>query len=67
MKQAINGYHKDDADDWVAELVCGHVQHIRNNPPWVSRPWVESKAGRQAKLGQELDCKKCDAGSVSDI
>ncbi len=28
MKQAIVGYHKDEVDDRVAELECGHNQHV---------------------------------------
>ena len=31
MKQAIVGYHKDEENDWLAELRCGHVQHVRDN------------------------------------
>lgn len=67
MKQAIAGYHKDDQDDWVAELACGHFQHVRHNPPWIERPWVESRGGRDAMLGFELDCKKCDRGERKDV
>jgi hypothetical protein len=26
------------AQDWVADLVCGHQQHIRHMPPWRHRP-----------------------------
>jgi len=66
MKQPITGYHKDDQADWVAELSCGHFQHVRHNPPWVERPWVESQAGRDAMLGFELECKKCDRGEPKD-
>ena len=60
MKQSIVGYHKDEEDHWVAELACSHNQHVRNNPPLVSRPWVESESGRESMLGYKLDCKKCD-------
>lgn len=67
MQQAIVGYHKDEEDDWVAELHCGHFQHVRHNPPWVNRPWVETKEGRNEKLGWELACKKCDEGAAKDI
>ena len=67
MKQAITGYHKDDDNDWVAELSCGHFQHVRHNPPWVNRPWVESREGRAEKLGYELNCVKCDAGEPADV
>ncbi len=66
MDQSIVGYHKDESGHWVAELKCGHFQHVRHDPPWVSRPWVESKAGRDSKLGHELNCKKCDEDAPKD-
>jgi hypothetical protein len=66
MKQPITGYHKDEEDHWVAELACGHNQHVRHNPPLVSRPWVESESGRTSMLGHELNCKKCDSGAPPD-
>ena len=48
--------------DWRAILICGHRQHIRHNPPLVSRPWVLTEEGRQRFLGVALDCKACDEG-----
>ena len=36
----IIGFHLDEQLDWVAELECGHQQHIRHNPPWTERHWV---------------------------
>ena len=66
MKQPISGYHKDEQDDWVAELACGHNQHVRHVPPWFNRPWVETDSGRRAMLGQTLDCRKCDDGAPPD-
>ncbi|MDO6712838.1 DUF3565 domain-containing protein [Aliiglaciecola sp. 2_MG-2023] len=66
MKQAIKGYHKDEQRHWVAELDCGHNQHVRHTPPWANRPWVETASGRNAKLGFMLDCKKCDRGEPKD-
>ena len=66
MKQPIVGYHRDEEDHWVAELACGHNQHVRHNPPLVSRPWVESEAGRASMLGYELDCRKCDRDEPVD-
>jgi uncharacterized protein DUF3565 len=60
MKRKIVGFDKDEENDWRAELDCGHLQHVRHKPPLVSREWVLSEAGRQGKLGAELDCKKCD-------
>jgi hypothetical protein len=60
MKQAITGFNQDVYGDWVAELACGHAQHVRHNPPWQSRPWVVTKAGRQKMLGVVLGCVLCD-------
>lgn len=67
MKQPIIGYHKDLKGDWIAELDCGHTQHVRHNPPWTLRPWVITREGRNDKLGYELDCKKCDRGEPKDF
>lgn len=66
MRQPIAGYHRDDEDHWVAELACGHNQHVRHDPPWVSRPWVTTVAGRESMLSHRLDCKKCDEGAPRD-
>jgi hypothetical protein len=63
MEQPITGFHKDEFNDWVAELACGHYQHVRHDPPWQNRPWVESAKGREEKLGFRLNCKKCKEGS----
>lgn len=61
MKQPIVGFHQDEVGDWVADLACGHTQHVRHNPPFSSRPWVLTAEGRQRFLGFVLDCKLCDA------
>ena len=66
MKQAIINYHQDEANDWVAELECGHYQHIRHNPPWINRVWAITPQGRKSKLGHQLNCKKCDEGAPKD-
>ena len=66
MKQPIVGYHIDEEDHWVAELACGHNQHVRHNPPLVSRPWVVTETGRASMLGYELDCRKCDRDEPVD-
>ena len=60
MKQHIIGYHQDEEGHWVADLSCGHGQHVRHNPPLVTRPWVTTPQGREAHLGTELNCKRCD-------
>ena len=62
MRSAIVGYHKDAAGDWVAELRCGHDQHVRHRPPFFSRPWVVTEEGRASRLGVELECPLCDRG-----
>lgn len=59
IKQAIIGFHQDKHGDWVADLQCGHSQHVRHQPPWQMRPWVVSAEGRASQLGQTLPCKKC--------
>ncbi|MGV3627533.1 MAG: DUF3565 domain-containing protein [Betaproteobacteria bacterium] len=66
MKQKITGFHQDEIGDWVAELACGHHQHVRHNPPWTNRPRVSTAEGRRSMIGHELACKKCDAGSPPD-
>ncbi|SMO86632.1 DUF3565 domain-containing protein [Fodinibius sediminis] len=66
MKQPITGFHKDEEGDWVAELECGHNQHVRHDPPWQLRPWVTTKKRRESRIGHQLDCKKCDRGEPKD-
>ncbi len=66
MKQGIVNYHQDELGDWVAELNCGHYQHIRHNPPWNNRLWVTSKQGRALKIGFQLKCRKCVQGLPKD-
>lgn len=59
MEQTIVGYHLDDEGWWVAELSCGHGQHLRHDPPWYNRPWVLTEEGRADRLGMTLLCLKC--------
>lgn len=66
MERAITGYHLDDEGDWVAELVCGHNQHVRHRPPFQLRPWVLDAAGRSARRGSPLDCPLCDRAELPD-
>lgn len=60
MQQAIIGFHQDEENHWVADLACGHAQHVRHDPPWQNRPWVVDENGRHEKLGAMLECKKCE-------
>lgn len=66
MQQAIAGYHQDEHHDWVAELACGHYQHVRHQPPLAERPWVQTAEGRASMLGTALVCKKCELGAPAD-
>ncbi|MBT5872795.1 MAG: DUF3565 domain-containing protein [Candidatus Latescibacteria bacterium] len=63
MKQTIIGYHRDEREDWVAELSCGHGSHVRHEPPFADRPWVVTVAGRQSMLGFSLECLKCESSA----
>ena len=66
MQQPIVGYHQDEEQHWVAELDCGHFQHVRHDPPWTNRDWVTTAAGRHSKLGVRLECIKCERGEPRD-
>ena len=63
----ITGFHTDEHGDWVAELECGHGQHVRHSPPWMVREWVCTEERRSGYLGRELNCVICDEGSVKMI
>ncbi|HEU5039727.1 MAG TPA: DUF3565 domain-containing protein [Gemmatimonadales bacterium] len=43
----------------MADLECGHTQHVRHDPPWQVRPWVTSPEGRKEHLGMTLQCRLC--------
>ncbi|WP_420992606.1 DUF3565 domain-containing protein [Cupriavidus sp. 30B13] len=62
MRRGIVGFHLDDEHHWVAELECGHGQHMRHDPPWQMRPWTQTAPGRAARIGARVDCLKCDRG-----
>lgn|GEM_PF-437545 len=59
VQQPIIGYHRDDEGHWVAQLACGHNQHVRHDPPLVRRDWVQTEQGRTTMVGFHLSCKKC--------
>lgn len=59
-ERRITGFHRDDEGHWVAELECGHTQHVRHDPPWQLRPWVVTEEGRQGYIGATLQCVECD-------
>lgn len=60
MQRTIVGFHQDEERNWVADLDCGHGQHMRHNPPFFERPWVVEEETRNARIGEKLACVKCD-------
>jgi hypothetical protein len=66
VPRRIVGYHRDELGDWVAELECGHGQHVRHDPPWQVRPWVTTDAGRAEHLGTILLCVRCAESPAAD-
>ncbi|ADE15222.1 conserved hypothetical protein [Nitrosococcus halophilus Nc 4] len=61
MERKIVDYHQDEEGDWVADLECGHSQHVRHQPPFINRPWVVTAEGRKSRLGRVLNCIQCDS------
>lgn len=60
MQRRIIGFHQDEEQHWVADLECGHTQHVRHDPPWQVREWVITEKGRAAHIGSTLNCKDCN-------
>lgn len=56
IRRKIIDYHLDEASDWIADLECGHQQHVRHNPPWTNRHWVTTPQGRLDHTGHALLC-----------
>ncbi len=67
MMHPIIGFDLDENADWRAKLACGHLQHVRHDPPLRSREWVLTESGRGSRLGVELECKKCDTNAPPDF
>lgn len=66
MRRTIDGFHRDDDGDWVAELSCLHNQHVRHRPPFQERAWVLVEDERAARIGTEIDCPLCDRAEMPD-
>ena len=64
VPRRIVGFHRDAEQQWVAELECGHTQHVRHNPPWRVREWVLSESGRRDFLDSELGCVRCASEEI---
>lgn len=66
VRRLIDGFHQDDAGDWVAELSCLHRQHVRHQPPFRERPWVTTAGGRAGRVGTPIDCPLCDRAELPE-
>jgi hypothetical protein len=59
VDRRITGYNQDDEGNWVAELECGHQQHVTSQPVvgesamGHTRAGADSRARRRARL-QEM-------------
>ncbi len=62
-ERRIVRFYQDEEQHWVAELECGHTQHVRHDPPWQVRPWVITEEGRRRFLGTALNCPRCELGA----
>jgi uncharacterized protein (DUF488 family) len=62
----IVGYHQDEEKNWVAELSCGHRQHVRHRPPFIERPWVLTETGRAGKIGHAIACAECARAGIAE-
>jgi hypothetical protein len=62
----ITGFRQDQHGHWIAELSCGHTQHLRHQPPWQSRAWVLDAEKRQEKIGQSFRCGWCAQRADND-
>jgi tellurite methyltransferase len=58
-QSAITGFQRESDTAWVAELDCGHTQHIRHAPPFKLAPWVVDEQGRAEHVGALLSCPLC--------
>ena len=64
VRRTIDGFHRDDDGDWVAELSCLHGQHVRHRPPFVDRAWVLTEGGRRERIDTDIDCPLCDRAEL---
>lgn len=66
VPRRIVGFDQDAHGHWVAQLDCGHGQHVRHTPPWQDRAWTQSAEGRAARIGETLVCRKCLEEELGD-
>ncbi|MGY2291415.1 DUF3565 domain-containing protein [Pseudomonas sp. SDO528_S397] len=59
LHATVTGFYQDADQHWVVQLSCGHTQHLRHQPPWQSRAWVNDPAQRLEKIGHAFACGWC--------
>ena len=64
MERSITGYRVDAEGEWVAELECGHDQHVRHRPPFQPREWILNPERRAGRVGTPLSCPLCDRAEL---
>ena len=64
VQRKIAAFREDDKGDFIAELDCGHGQHMRHKPPMTFRPWVLTEEGRAARVGADCECVLCDRAEM---
>ena len=57
--QKIIGFSQDEEGHWRVDLACGHRRHVRHMPPWQNREWVLTEQGREAMIGEVIECGLC--------
>ena len=67
MRRSIIGFDLYAENDWRAKLECRHYQHVRHEPPLITREWTLTEMGRDSRIGMQLECKKCDEGRPADF
>lgn len=67
MKRKILSFHQDELDDWVADLECGHTQHVRHNPPWQERLWVIYLARVYRLVSERFHLSEWDASILHKL
>ncbi len=60
IERRIVGFRQDAEQEWIAELECGHSQHVRHAPPWQVYPWILHEEGRAERIGTPLFCRCCE-------
>jgi tellurite resistance-related uncharacterized protein len=66
MRRQIRAFHRDAEAAWVAVLECGHERHVRHDPPWQERAWVQDREQRESRIGSDLDCVHCERREIPE-